>query len=191
MSLLDSLPVNVITPLPKRTLEGLLPIVELDWVLLDEKGQTALAFTSFLDIDYQNQGTVLSYPVEEGGFEVYNKVSKLLAINATIGQQGTDSDFALTLSKLEDYKVNTTKLSIVTPSAHYKNMTLETFSYTRTSTSPTGLGLLAVKATFKEVREVKTQVMTGIITEPQNPTSAGKTNTGQKQPNTTNLPNRK
>jgi len=163
-----------------------LPTTSHEWTLLDEKGQTALTFTSFIDIDYQNQGTALSYPIENGGLMAYNKVSKPLSITVTIGQQGTDLDFEHTLSKLKDYKINTTKLSIHTPSDQYNNMTLESFSYTRTSTSATGMGLLAVKAIFKEVRVVTASNTTIIfnkntLASAQNATSASKTKTGQTQ----------
>jgi len=185
MSLLDSLPVNVITPLPTRTLEGLFSNAEQKWTLVDEKGKIALTFASFLDINYQNPGEVLFYPVERGSFADYNKVSKPLVITTNIAQQGVDSDFESTLKKLEDYKLNAIKLSIVTPAITYKNMTLGTFSYNRTNTQ--GSGLLSVTATFIQVREVETQVTTGVITKPQNPTSAGKINTGQKQ--TTDITN--
>jgi hypothetical protein len=150
-----------------------------EWTLLDEGGGTAVAFTSFVDIDYRNEGQALSYPIEEGSFANYNKVDTPLDIRVTLSTQGTDSDFEYILAKLDEYKREAVKLSVSTPSALYESMTLETYSYKRGRDA--GAGMLTVELSLIEVREVETQVTTTVITKPKNPTSSGKTNTGKTQ----------
>lgn len=149
------------------------------WTIIDEEGGTAIQFTSFIDIDVRNEGTALSYPVEEGGFANYNKVQSPLDIRVTLSTQGTDSDFEYILDKLDEYQNDPVKLFISTPSAYYGPMTLEAYSNKRTRES--GAGQLTVELNFIEVREVQTQVSTTVISRPRNPTSSDKTNTGKTQ----------
>lgn len=150
-----------------------------EWTLLDETGATAITFTSFIDIDYRNEGQALSYPVELGGFANYNKTQTPLDIRVTLATQGSDADFEYILFKLDEYQNEAVKLSVSTPSALYENMTLEAYSYKRSRES--NAGLLTVELSLVEVREVQTQVTTTVITKPRNPTSAGNTNTGKTQ----------
>lgn len=154
-------------------------LTQAEWTLLDESGATAVTFTSFIDIDYRNEGQALSYPIEQGSFANYNKVDTPLDIRVTLGLQGAESDFEYILTKLDEYKKEAVKLSVVTPSALYESMTLVTYSYKRTQDS--SAGMLVVELVLNEVREVKTQVTTTVITKPKNPTSAEKENTGKTQ----------
>jgi len=149
------------------------------WAILDEKGGAAVSFTSFIDLDYKNEGKALEYPVEEGSFATYNKTRNSMELRATVAIQGTDADFNDLLSKLEDYQAKAAKLSIATPSDFYEGFTLEGLTYKRTVQN--NAHMLTVELVFKEVREVKTQVTTGVITKPKNPTSASKQNTSKTQ----------
>ena len=149
------------------------------WTLLDEDGQTALSFTSFLNIDLKAEGKALSYPVEQGGFANYNKLESSLDLQVTLGFQGNEADFEQALERLEEYKKGAVKLAVVTPASLYQSMTLESYSYKRGQDA--GAGMLAVELALKEVREVQTRVSTTVITKPKNPSSADKQNTGKTQ----------
>jgi hypothetical protein len=150
-----------------------------EWTLLDERGGSAVAFTSFLDIDLKNAGQALSYPIEEGSFANYNKVESPLDMRVSLATQGTDADFEYILTKLDEYKREAVKLSVATPARLYESLTLETYSYKRGREA--GAGILTVELTLVEVREVETQVTTTVVTKPKNPTSSGKANTGKTQ----------
>lgn len=157
-----------------------LPGIGLElWTLLDESGATAVTFTSFINIDYRNEGRALSYPVEQGSFASYNKTQNPLDIRVTLSAQGTNADFEYILLQLDDYQKQAVRLSISTPAALYENMTLESYSYRRGQDN--NAGILTVELNLVEVREVETQVKTTVITSPKNATSSGKTNTGRKQ----------
>lgn len=155
------------------------------WTLLDESGGVAVTFTSFLDIDISNEGTALSYPIEEGSFANYNKVQTPLNIRATLGFQGTPSEIGDVLSKLDEYQQATKKISVVTPTDFYRSMTLE--SYNHAHARDNAANFLVAELYLVEVREVKTRVTTTVITRPKNPTSSDKTGTGKKQPRTSVL----
>lgn len=154
-------------------------MINEEWALVDEQGQSIVSFTSFFDIDYKNEGKALSNPVEEGGFANYNKTQSPLDIRVTLGFQGDESDFQYALSKLAEYQQQTVKLSVATPAEFYESMTLESYTYKRAQGA--GAGMLTVELNFKEVREVETQVSTTVITKPKNSTSSGNVNTGKTQ----------
>ena len=149
------------------------------WTLLDTQGETALIFHSFLDFDYQNEGQAADYPIEEGSFASYNKTASPAEIRVTLGMQGGASELDRALNRLDEYQRGALLLTVATPSALYKNMTLESCNYKRSQEE--NAGMLTVELTLKEIREVKTQVTTTVITKPKNPTSKGKANTGTTQ----------
>ncbi|MDR2947128.1 MAG: hypothetical protein LBV79_10330 [Candidatus Adiutrix sp.] len=155
-------------------------MLEQEWTILNESGERPVSFTSFFDIEYQNKGEALTYPVEEGAFANYNKVQNPGNIKVTLGTQGTERDFSLILDVLDIYQKEAEKLFISTPAAYYDGYTLESYSYRRTIQS--GAGTLIVSLTLVEVREVETQTTTTVITKPKNPTSSSKVNTGKTQP---------
>ncbi len=149
------------------------------WLILDESGGDAIEFTSFVDIEYTNEGKALTYPVEKGSFASYNKVQNPGAIRVTLGKQGTEFEFDAVLTSLDTYQREAVILSVATPATFYNDYTLESYSYRRTRDS--GAGLLIVELRLQEVKEVATQTRTDVITKPKNPSSSGKTNTGKTQ----------
>lgn len=159
-------------------------MIEQEWTILDEQGQTALTLDSFLDLDARNEGKALSYPVEEGAFANYNKVQNPSDIRVTLARQGTDADFEYVLAKLEEYQQQAVKLAVVTPADVRESTTLESYSYKRTRDA--GARMLIVELHFVEVKEVKMQTTTTTITKPKNATSSSKVNTGKTQTQTEN-----
>ena len=149
-----------------------------EWTLIDSKGETALTFTAFIDLDSRTESQVSEYPIEEGGFASYNKTESPRELRVTLGIQGDNTDLEQSLIRLEEYRKKALLLIVSTPSRLYKSMTLESYSYKRTQDE--NAGKLIVELVLKEIREVKTRVMT-TITKPKNPTSASKEKTGMKQ----------
>ena len=150
-----------------------------EWSLLDESGGTAVQFTSFIDIAYNSDGQVLSYPVEEGSFANYNKVESPLSINVSLAAQGTESDFEYIMARLDEYKRKAVKLSVSTPARLYESMTLKSCVYERGADA--GAGMLIVKLSLVEVREVGAQALPSLISRPKNPTSASGVKSGKTQ----------
>lgn len=150
-----------------------------DWTILAENGESAINFTSFISMDYGSSGDVASYPLEEGGFVNYNKNQSPHEISVTLGLQGTEADFEYTLLKLGEYQRDAIKLSVLTPAALYGSLALKSHTYSR---GESGSGMLEVNLSFTEVREIKSYSGNSVISRPQNPTSASKSNTGHIQP---------
>lgn len=155
------------------------PASKQEWTLLDANGASAVSFTSFIDISYRNEGQVLSYPVEEGGFVNYNKTQMPLDISVTLSTQGSNEDFEGILAKLDTYQKEAVTLSVSTPSAFYDNMTLRGYSYKRSNDA--NAGLLTVELSLVEVRTVKSLSLQANISQIINPTSSDLISTGKKQ----------
>lgn len=151
-----------------------------EWMLFDEAGQSALSFTSFIDISFSSDGQVLSYPVEAGGFVNYNKTQNPVTIRITLNTQGTPADFEYIELKLKEYQNEAVKLAVSTPSALYDNLTLKSHSIDR---SREHAGILPVVLTLVEVREVDNNPASKVYNNgKKNPTSNGKKGTGKTQP---------
>ena len=150
-----------------------------EWTLLDINGHTAVTFTSFIDIKVSTQGQAVSYPLEEGGFVNYNKTHNPLDIKLTLGAQGTETDFSYTLQKLDELQERAATLAVVTPSAVYENMTLE--SYDTDRGPERGARMLIVVLSLKEVRPVEALTSATGFVRPKNPTSAGRIGRGREQ----------
>lgn len=147
------------------------------WTILDERGMSALNFTSFIDINLSDHARTLTCPIEEGGFATYNKVQAPLDIKVVLSTQGDNSLFNHILNRLEQYKEDACLLFIVTPAAFYENMTLVGYSYRRSRES--GAGQLTVELAFKEI--MKNSGFPAWPGLPKNPTSAGEIMLGKTQ----------
>lgn len=148
------------------------------WTITDDDGN-AVDFTSFISLETRVMGQVTSYPVENGAFATYNKVQDPSLHRVTLAKQGSNTEFAAIIAKLDEYKVAAKKLHIATPSTLYAPATLESYNFKHTQES--GAGLLIVELELVEVCEVETSVTTTVITKPKNPTSSRKKNTGKTQ----------
>jgi len=150
-----------------------------EWTLIDKQGEEALTFAAFLDLDSSKNGQVSEYPIEEGSFASYNKTQSPCEMRVTLGMEGDPADLDHALHRLDEYQRKASLLIVSTPASLHENMTLVSYSYKRTKEN--NAGMLVVELSLKEIREVQTQVMTTVITEPKNPTSASSKKTGQTQ----------
>lgn len=150
-------------------------MLESQWAILSEDGTSFVAFDSVIDFDIKNESKVLTSPIEKDSFAAYNKVETPLDIYVTLGFQGDMSAQAQALSTLDKYIKETTVVSLVTPTATYLNLTVESYTFKRSSES--GMTLLAPEVHLLEVRTVDVQVSR----TPKRGKSASKVNTGQTQ----------
>ena len=154
-------------------------MINQEWTIMSEGGGQLVQFTSMIDIDILNEGQALSYPVEEGAFMTYNKVQSPLDIRVTLAKMGLPFEFADILKTLDKYQEEALKLMIVTPSAFFDSMTLQ--SYGHRHEQRRNANMLTVDLHIVEVREVQSQTTSVEVSSPKNPTSSGAKNAGKKQ----------
>lgn len=146
---------------------------------MSEGGGQLVQFTSVISVDVLNEGQALSYPIEEGSFMSYNKVQSPLDIQVTLAKMGLPFEFADILKTLDKYQAEALKLMVVTPSAFFDSMTLE--SYAHRHDQRRNSNMLTVDLHLIEVKEVQSQTTNVEVSSPKNQTSAGKTNMGKQQ----------
>lgn len=122
-----------------------------DWAFSDN----VLPNANFFDMSIRCGGQVVSSPIEEGSFFSYNKTTEPIEINATISFSGTNTFLQSVLDRLNNLKNAVTTFSIKTPICEYQNMNLQNYDYDFRRED--GLGVLYIKATFVEIREVQLQ----------------------------------
>lgn len=122
------------------------------WLIQDSTGRALLEPDSVIGFDYRGESKISTFPVENGGFASYNKITSPfdVRIAMTCSGHGPMKRDAF-LAKLTELKDALTLLTITTPDAVYKSLNLVQFDYRRTSRS--GVSLLSVDAGFTEVRE--------------------------------------
>lgn len=141
------------------------------WSFKDKQGTSIFGDTKVMDINVGHNGSVVSAPIEEGSFFSYNKTGEPTKISCTLAFQGTAQYLQSTLNVLKKYKESMDTFSIVTPYAEYENMTMESMSYVRDVTN--GEGLMYVKSSFVEIKEVQVAYSSTDVSELPPPISEG------------------
>ena len=122
------------------------------WTLLDDAGEKAFDFDSFSNLNLKSESKVIQAPVESGGFVMYNKTNTPLEIKCTLIKKGSPEDLQVYVDALLEYADNTDLLSIVTPDREYRNMNLNSVSFSRSAEG--GVNLIMAECAFTEIRQV-------------------------------------
>lgn len=147
------------------------------WGIFSASGQQVLSPDSIVAFDYRQDYSLPDYPIEQGGFATYNKVTRPRGIRIVMSKGGSVvarqqfENAALAVAASLDLYTCTT------PEASYTNMNVESRSFTRTVDR--GAALLTVEFWMQEIRNAAS----GTVTTAQ-PSGAAVQNTGPVQPST-------
>ena len=113
------------------------------------KGTYALQPDSFVKFEFKEDHKICSYPVENGSFSSYNKITMPYEIKMTVTKGGI---FAITpfINQIKELLDSTKILAIVTPDSTYASASLTNFTYRKEAKN--GAVLLIADLTFQEVR---------------------------------------
>lgn len=146
-----------------------------EWAVVARNKGLSVQFDGIMDIDVKNESKVLTSPIEKSSFAAYNKVETPLDVVITGASQQDGATQSAILDTLNKLVSGAELVDIVTPTAVYLKMTLESYSYKRTATD--GASLLVVELHAIEVREVETTR----VTKTKRASSAKTQKTGQTQ----------
>lgn len=146
-----------------------------EWAVVARNKGLSVQFDGIMDIDVKNESKVLTSPIEKSSFAAYNKVETPLDVVITGASQQDGVTQSAILDALNKLVSGAELVDIVTPTAVYLKMTLESYSYKRTATD--GASLLVVELHAIEVREVETTR----VTKTKRASSAKTQKTGQTQ----------
>ena len=113
-----------------------------------QNGAPVVVAESVVAVDYRREFAISDYPVEQGGFESYDKVKlpRDVHMRFTAGTQAARNELLASIDAI----IGTTQVfDFVTPDAVYPSMTLSHEDYSRTAQR--GLGLLQVEVWGLEV----------------------------------------
>jgi hypothetical protein len=131
---------------------------------------------SVASFEYKQDWTISDYPVEEGGFQSYDKVQLPFECRVRITSSGSSGDRAALLAALDQIANSLDLYDVVTPERVYTSVNVHHMDYRRTATN--GVGLLVVDLWLVEVRVTATATFTNT----QQPGDSGQQGVGNVQP---------
>lgn len=140
-------------------------------------GEPVVDADNYVSFDLKQDFPVSDYPVEDGGFQSYDKVQLPTDIRLRVSCGGSVSKRQAFLSSIKDI-VNTTDLyDILTPEEIYVGYNVTHRDFKRGAGN---VGLIAVDIWFTEIRVTSTATFSNT----QQPPNAGQQNVGNVQPQT-------
>lgn len=113
-------------------------------------GEPVIAADNTIDFEFKQDNPISNYPVEQGGFQTYDKVQLPADIRMRFSAGGSETNRQDFLSSI-DAVMNTTDLyDVVTPEVVYTSYNFTHRDFKRTSQN--GVGLITVDLWLEEVR---------------------------------------
>lgn len=153
------------------------------WGIIDKNGAAVITPDSFVDFEFREERKIPNYPIEQGSFQSYNKVSVPFDLRVTVSCSGNTLGVGGRMSKqafLEAIQklLNSLDLvSVVTPNITYNNCNLVHVDYRREARQ--GATLILAQLWFQEVRIAQKPVV-----PTAKPSGAKSTSFGQLSPAT-------
>jgi hypothetical protein len=113
-------------------------------------GVPAIEADSTVTFEYKQDWVVANYPVEQGGFESYDKVQMPFDVKVTMATGGSVSDRQALLDSVAAAGNTLNFYDVLTPEEVFTNCSINHWDQRRTASQ--GLGLLVVDIWLQEVR---------------------------------------
>lgn len=113
-------------------------------------GAPVVVFDTFVSIEYKREWAISDYPIEQGGFESYNKVQVPFNVHVKFASGGSAENRAALEASCEAVGKTLALYTVNTPERVYQSVSVQHIDYRRTSTN--GVGLLTVEMWLLEVR---------------------------------------
>lgn len=133
------------------------------WGIFDQSGLEILQPDSVLGIRYRDASRIVDYPLEQGSFESYNKVSNPFDVAVSISVGGSLERREGFLRDLKFWKDSLDLLNVVTPEFTFQNCNIEAYDYQRTSRN--GVSLIVIEIYFREVRTTAVAAFSNVQSE--------------------------
>ena len=114
-------------------------------------GQLVVTADTVAAFDYKKDWALSDYPVEQGGFESYDKVERPFDVRLRFVAGGSAQRRAALLATVGAISGTTTLYAAATPDVAYANVSVKGYSYSRTAAN--GLSLLVIDVLCSEVRQ--------------------------------------
>lgn len=142
------------------------------WGIFAADGSPAFTYNSVVDVDFKQDYPVSDYPVEEGGFQSYDKVELPFDVRVRLTSGGTEQQREALLTSVFAAKKTLDLYDVVTPEQVYAGCNVTHVSFRRSAEN--GVGMILIDVWFVEVRETAAATFSNT----QTPVLAGRQNTG-------------
>lgn len=149
------------------------------YAISDSDNSTIIDPDSVMEFEINADSNVNSHPVEQGGFQAFNRVQEPISIRMQMACQGRQMPRETFLSTLKSLREGTQVVTISTPDTTYPNMTLKAFGYKKTSDR--GAVTIWADTQWTEERSTNVTVSAPPTSQPQ---GAATTSLGSLQPAT-------
>lgn len=171
---LNSYLAETFTLLSSDLLSALGIIASQQWGLF-LNGVLAITAESVNSFEYNQEWAIASYPIEQGGFESYDKVYTPFSIRIRFVSGGSFVNREALLSDVAAIAGDLNLYDAVTPEQVYLGVNVEGYNYTRQAQR--GLGLMIIDMHLVQINESGAAA----FSQTQNPGSQNSQNNGQNQ----------
>lgn len=102
-------------------------------------GAPAVVFETFVSLEYREEYAISDYPLEDGGFESFNKVQVPFNVRIRLSSGGTAAARTALLGSLRYISGDRKLYTVVSPDAVYDSVNVQRVDYHRESQSSNGL----------------------------------------------------
>lgn len=113
-------------------------------------GRPVVTFDSFVGIDYRQGWTIADFPLEQGAFQSYDKVSLPFDVRVKFAAGGSMENREALLHSVAAISGTLDLYSVVTPEVAYNSVNVQHYDYRRTATN--GNGLIVIELWLLEIR---------------------------------------
>jgi hypothetical protein len=147
----------------------------------DSGNNTVIDPDSVVEFEINADSNINSHPVEQGGFQAFNRVQEPISIRMLLSCQGKQMPRETFISTLKSLREGVQIVTISTPDTTYPNMTLKAFGYKKTSDR--GAVTIWADTQWAEERSTNVTVSSPPTSQPQGEATSS---LGALQPGTPN-----
>lgn len=125
-----------------------------DWGIYTKDGGKALDPDTIMSIGYNAEHRIADFPIEEGGFESYDKVAMPFETRVVMTKGGKSEDRRAFLAAVEDLRTDREVYSVATPERTYLSANIARVTVDRSREQ--GGGLITVEIALVEIRATAT-----------------------------------
>lgn len=133
---------------------GSAPASQAYGIFLHEGGGQVLVADSIINLDYQNDSRMPTYPQMSGGFQTYSKVNTPFDIRIRLTKMGTVAERGAFLAEVEAAAKGLDLYDIVTPEKTYLAVNIEKIAHVHNAQS--GATKMTIDLVFLEIRNTVT-----------------------------------
>lgn len=150
-------------------------VANTQWGVYAQGGALALDPDNIIALSYSAEYRIADFPIEQGGFETYDKVALPFDTIVRMTKGGTLSDRGSFARTAESLRGDTKLYNVVTPEATYLNVNIARLSIDRSQDG--GAGMIVLELHLREIR----QNAKAAFSATKDPASAATTNNGSTQ----------